>query len=221
MQDLVILKKNDCFTTSEIIADGTNRTHEAIQKIISKHENRFKTFGKVGFEIRPLEKSKTGQKSKIYILNEQQTTFLLTLMRNTDIVLDFKEKLVKEFYKMRNFILEKQSEAWLETRKQGKLTRREETDTIKELVDYAKAQGSKNPNMLYMTYSKLAKKMAGIDKRDNATIMELNNLSLIEHIILNTIRKGISENKHYKEIYQDSKKALQTFKHVAFLEVAS
>ncbi len=217
--DLVILKKNDCFTTSEIIAEGTKRTHEAIQKIISKHENRFKTFGKVGFEIRPLEKSKTGQKSKIYILNEQQTTFLLTLMRNTDIVLDFKEKLVKEFYKMRQFILEKSSQAWIETRKQGKLTRKEETDTIKELVEYAKEQGSKNANMLYMTYSKLANKMAGIDKRDSATVMELNNLSLIEHIILNVIRQGMNENKHYKQIYQKSKQALITFNNVAYLEV--
>lgn len=92
-----------------------------------------------------------------------------------------------------------------------KLTRKAETDTIKELVEYAKAQaqGSKNADMLYMTYSKLANKMAGIADRDTATIMQLNNLSLIENIILNVIQTGIELDKGYKEIYKDSKKALE------------
>ena len=67
---------------------------------------------------------------------------------------------------MRNFILEKQTKEWQLTRKQGKLTRKSETDVIKNLVEYAKLQGSKNADKLYMTYSKLAKKMANVESRD-------------------------------------------------------
>ncbi len=220
MNDLVTLKKDECYTTSKVVADNLNRKHKSIRQLIETNENDFLEFGRLPFQMTPL-KTKSGiQNFKVYFLNEQQATYLITLMRNTEKVRQFKIALVKEFYKMRNFILEKQSTAWIETRKQGKLTRKSETDTIKELVEYAKGQGSKNANMLYMTYSKLANKMAGISNRDTATITELNNLSLIEHITINVIRQGMEQNKHYKEIYQDCKKALETFNTVAYLRIA-
>lgn len=93
-----------------------------------------------------------------------------------------------------------------------------ETDTIKNLVEYAKTQGSQHADKLYMTYSKLANKMAGVSKRDEATVMQLNNLSLMEHIILCVIDAGIIDGKHYKEIYQDCMKRLETVKDLAYLE---
>ena len=77
---------------------------------------------------------------------------------------------------------------------------------------------TKAADKLYMTYSKLANKMAGVSKRDEATVMQLNNLSLMEHIILCVIDSGIVAGKHYKEIYQDCKKRLETVKDLAYLE---
>lgn len=89
------------------------------------------------------------------------------------------------------------TQMWIETRKAGKLTRKAETDTIQKLVEYAKGQGSSHAEMLYMTYSRLANKMAGINKRDEATVMQLNNLSLMENIILHEVDLGIMQGKHY------------------------
>ena len=200
-----------------VIAEGTDNKHESVQRRIRDYEKEISSLGKLGFEIRPM---KSGQEMKIYLLNEPQATFLITLLKNTEIVVNFKLELVKQFYKMRQFILERQTTQWIETRKQGKLTRKSETDVIKELVEYAKNQGSKNAEMLYMTYSKLANKMAGIDKRDNATINQLNNLSLIENIISHCIRAGIEQEKHYKKIYQDCKARLVMFKDIAYLEAS-
>ena len=114
-------------------------------------------------------------------------------------------------------LLEKQSIEWKQTRTQGKLTRKDETDTLKLLVEYAKEQGSSSPNKLYMVYSKLANKTANIQGRDNATVMQLNNLSLIENIILNVVRQGMNSSRHYKDIYQDSKKQLERFSEIAYL----
>lgn len=88
----------------------------------------------------------------------------------------------------------------------------------KEKYKDAKGQGSKHAEMLYMTYSKLANKMAGIEKRDEATVMQLNNLSLMEHIILNVIDAGILMEKNYKLIYQDCKNRLELVKDLAYLE---
>ena len=114
--------------------------------------------------------------------------------------------------------MERQTEEWRATRKQGKLTRKNETDVLKQLVEYAKEQGSKSADKLYIVYSKLAKKAISVPSRDKATIMELNNLNLAENIILHCIKTGIASGKHYKEIYQDSKQRLEMFKIIAFLE---
>lgn len=215
--ELVILKGNDAFTDSLLISKGTGNKHHAIQQLISKYESDFQEFGKVAFEMRPLE---SGQSAKVFLLNEEQATLLLTYMKNTEQIRTFKKNLVSEFYKMRHFILERQTQTWVETRKYGKLTRKAETDTIQKLVEYAKEQGSGHAEMLYMTYSKLANKMAGVKNRDEATVKQLNDLSLMENIILHEIDLGIMKEKHYKEIYKDCKNRLETVKDLAYLEIA-
>ena len=132
--------------------------------------------------------------------------------------LEWKLQYISAFNQMENLIKEKTTETWIETRKTGKLTRKAETDTIQNLVDYAKEQGSAHADMLYMTYSKLANKMAGVQKRDEATVTQLNNLTLMENVILHIIDTGILTGKHYKDIYKDCKKRLETIKDLAYLE---
>lgn len=217
MNELVYLKKDDAFTDSLIIAKHSGVDHRKVKSLIRKYRSRLQGFGKLSS---PCEVESTGgRKATYYELNEEQATFLITLMKNTEAVVSFKVNLVSEFYKMRKFIAEKQTTAWIETRQQGKLTRKAETDVLKQLVEYAKKQGSGHADMLYMTYSKLANKYAGVDKRDNATVMQLNNLSLMEHIILNVIQNGITAGMYYKEIYKASKARLESMKDIAFLGV--
>lgn len=218
MNELVVLKGNNVFTDSKVIADGTGNQHKNVKELIVKYQNEMREFGTLS--VLNVE-SNGGRPEQYYQLNEEQATFLITLLRNSATVVAFKKELVRQFYEMRRFILEKQTSAWIETRQQGKLTRKSETDVIKQLIEYAKNQGSEHADMLYMTYSKLANKMAGIKKRDEATVMQLNNLSLMENIILNCIQSGIMLEKHYKDIYQDCKRRLEAFKDIAYLEVAS
>ena len=135
--------------------------------------------------------------------------------------LEWKLQYIKAFNQMESFIKEKMTQTWIETRQAGKLTRKAETDTIKKLVKYAKGQGSTHADMLYMAYSKLANKMAGIQKRDEATVMQLNNLSLMENIILHVIDTGILTGKHYKEIYKNCKNRMETVKDLAYLEATA
>lgn len=44
----------------------------------------------------------SGQKAKVYKLNEQQATLLITFLDNSEIVANFKTLLVKQFYEMRD-----------------------------------------------------------------------------------------------------------------------
>ncbi len=113
--------------------------------------------------------------------------------------------------------MEKQSEEWKNARLKGKENRLQETDIIKQLVEYAKNQGSIHADKLYMTYTKLAKRILP-GSRDNMNTIELNTMSMIENIILQAIRADIAADKHYKEIYKDCKARLEQFADIAYLD---
>ena len=208
MEELVFIKRNDAFTNSKVIADGTGVSHRKLKEVIKKHTKNIETFGKL---YAPYEAESTGgRREQIFILNEPQAAFLITLLKNTDTVVKFKTELVRQFYMMRRFLAEKQTAEWIETRKQGKLIRKDETNVIQQLVEYAKEQGSSHADMLYMTYSKLANKMSGITDRETASILQLNDLSTMERLITKVVLDGMSEGIHYKDIYKRSKERLET-----------
>lgn len=75
------------YTLSNIIAEGAGIKHSSITRTIRKHEKDFEEFGKLGFKIRP---SNSGQNEKIYKLNEDQAILLITYLKNTDIVREFR-----------------------------------------------------------------------------------------------------------------------------------
>ncbi len=220
MNELVTLKNNDVFTDSLVIAEGTKSKHKHLKNLIAKYENDLNDFGKVYFLKGTLKTNGGIQEISYYQLNEEQATFLITLLRNSKVVVAFKKELVKQFYQMRQLLLEKQTPHWQNTREESKVSRLMETDEIKRLVEYAKEQGSKNADKYYITFSKLANKAVGLDsgQRDNATAGQLNNLVLIENIINNVIKDGIKKEIYYKEIYQECKSRINSFLSVAYLE---
>lgn len=214
MYELVELKRNDVFTNSKVIAEGTENQHESVVAIIRKYEKDICEFGKL--EYSDLKSGKRGQPEKIYYLNEEQATFVITLLRNSKTVVKFKKELVRQFYAMRKFLLDKQSKQWNDTRLANKENRLKETDVIKMLVDYAKEQGSTHSDKLYLTYTKLAKSIIG-GNRDTVSVTDLNNLTLVESIILQTIRIDMSMGMPYKDIYKDCKDRLERFADIAYL----
>ena len=131
MYELVEVRQDKIFTNSKVIAMGTNNQHKNVKEIIQKYEKIFEEtpeLGKVTFKTEALP---SGQKEKIYLLNEGQAMFLMTLLRNDGVdgvVVKFKAKLASEFIRMRKFICEKQSRLWSETRISNKENRLKETD---------------------------------------------------------------------------------------------
>lgn len=91
-----------------------------------------------------------------------------------------------------------------------------ETDVIKLLVEYAKEEGSTHYDKLYLIYTKLAKTIVG-GERDSMTASEINNLTLVESIILQTIKIDMSMGMHYKDIYKDCKNRIEQFMDIAYL----
>lgn len=101
---MVINYKDEAFTNSLIIAQGTGVEHSSVIRLATNYKTELEEFGRVGFQIVPLETKGGIQKVKICRLNEEQATFLISLMKNTKPVVQFKKALVKEFYSMKKFI---------------------------------------------------------------------------------------------------------------------
>lgn len=111
MTNIVFLEPNkmdsEPFTTSDVIAGQTGVTHRYIREAIQKYKAEMETFGILvanGTFI-PERKRGRGQPQKIYKLNEQQATFLMTLLKNTPVVVRFKQELVRQFYAMREELM--------------------------------------------------------------------------------------------------------------------
>lgn len=147
MNDLVYLSPNteEPFTTSEVIAECAGVKRDTVQKLVQRHEKDLREFGKVGFQIRPLSGSKTGQTVKVYHLNEQQATLLLTFLRNTPAVIGFKKELVRQFFSMRKELMSIKT-----IKAERKPLRTSMTDTIKALPD------SPHKQFKYNQYTDLA-----------------------------------------------------------------
>ena len=98
--------------------------------------------------------------------------------------------------------------------------RKNETNIIKILENYAKAQGSKNYNKLYLVYTKLVYKTLGIQSgnRDNLSPNILSILSTMEILIAQTVIELMKKNVHYKIIYITTKEKLYTLKELLYIE---
>ena len=124
------IKKQELFTTSDIIALHTKHSYRSIQRTIENHIEQLKRFGQVRFEITPVKYQRGTNEKKIYHLNEPQATLLITFLRNNDIVTEFKTELVKQFYLMRTELMKRQ-----QARNDLKPIRRELTNAIKDRAD--------------------------------------------------------------------------------------
>nr|DAO77212.1 MAG TPA: hypothetical protein [Bacteriophage sp.] len=152
MSNLVYLAPNtkEPFTTSEVIAECAEVKHHAIQQLIQKHKPDFRSFGLIAFEMRkPPAGSKGGRPETIYHLNEQQATLLMTYLRNTPVVREFKKELVRQFFAMRKELLNIKT-----VKAERKTIRLGMTDAIKALPD------SPHKQFKYNQYTDLAYRTA-------------------------------------------------------------
>ena len=98
--EIVSLVDGEAVTTTLAIAAGCEVDHASVIKLVRTYQADMEEFGRVGFEIQTFQTAGGQQAREIATLNEQQSTLLLTYMRNSVIVRDFKKRLVKEFWRM-------------------------------------------------------------------------------------------------------------------------
>ena len=108
LADLVFVHglNEEPYTTDKIIAEHSGNSLHAVKVLIYNHKQDFEDFGILSFEMTKLPGR--GRPQKTYHLNEQQATFLITMLDNTPQVKQFKKSLVREFYAMKQELTQRQ-----------------------------------------------------------------------------------------------------------------
>lgn len=218
MNDIVFLRNEEAVTDSLRVAEMFEKRHDRVLRALEnlirglpKNDETKRLFIKTWY----IEKQ-NGQRYPKYLMNRDGFSLLVMGFTGKK-ALEWKLKYISAFNAMEKVIRERQTQDWITTRKQGKLTRQAETAVIRKLVEYAKNQGSEHADRLYLVYTKLANKMANVENRDTATTQQLMDLGLMENVILHQIDIGILAGMHYKQIYQECKNRLSQVKQIAYI----
>lgn len=183
------------YTTSEIIAECAEVQHHTITRLLRNHKERFEAFGFYGFEIHKLDGK--GRPKKVYRLNEQQATLLITYLDNTPQVVEFKTNLVKAFFELREEVAEFRYQRALEKPKRKTLH-----ECIKQWENAPKHAHSTVTNLLLKGATGMNKKQlmaarGGVTGIDSLTSSELIQYQALEDMAIALINLNMG--------YQDIK----------------
>ncbi len=209
--DLVKMRGKNAVCDSLDVAEHFGKRHDNVIRLI---DNLLKIEGvKQTFVVSKYVDSK-GEQRKRYYMNRDGFSLLVMGFTGKEAI-EWKLKYIEAFNRMEQLLFQKQTEVYKDTRAYQKAVRKQETDAIKLLVDYAEGQGSRNAVRYYSSLSKLADKTAGITDRETATIEQIGMLALAENIIAKCIAEGIELEEPYKDIYQECKRKLEAFRTAA------
>ncbi|WP_339002228.1 hypothetical protein KST09_04350 [Fusobacterium animalis] len=136
---------------------------------------------------------------------EFRTMFILTIDQAKQVLLRESKVVRKAVIQYLNLLEKRIREL---ERKKGKITRKQETNSIKMLLEYGNIPKEKQ-HLYYMTYSKLPFIVLGMKKvsRDSLPADDLEQIKELESIIQVTILTSIIKKLEVKAIYQECKKA--------------
>ena len=136
---------------SRLLAMQLDNQHRPVMALLYKYMGKFKTFGHVSFKNADGERKQGGGKAQRYaLLNENQGYFLLSLSRNTDIVVTLKARLITAFSEARKAA---------DMRRTGYLL----TYHWLQKAIHTAAAGSANEQYVHINVAKLLTKTFGID----------------------------------------------------------
>lgn len=170
----------------------------SVKVLIEKYTTELEQVnGKVRFEI--LSSGRTKQDKKIYFLNEQQSTLLVLMMRNTAIVLKFKVKLVQAFF---------EAKTQIQDRAIAKLEYPAMTSAIQEAHENPKPYHYSNEadlinRIILGTTAKKYCELNEIDRtclRDNLTNPQIDLINHLQRLNTSMIEIGMNFEKRKEKL---------------------
>lgn len=170
------------------------KRHQDLFELIKQYERQLLTLGKLLFQAGPSTGSRTGQIERFALLTENQAYFLLTLSRNTPVVVELKLQMVRAF---------------------GDARRAAEVRQVEYLPEYhalhdaikVAAAGSPNEKWLHINANKAMNQLVGIGPGQRATAGAGVQSLLTVGCLLAT--QAVREGKDGQTVHQRLKNALK------------
>lgn len=223
MVDLVLAKKNEVFADSRLVADKFDKRHIEVMRKIDKLLLDISTIKRGTFDTLKFNKKEgeyRGQTFDYYEMNREAFSLLVMSFTGKK-ALEWKMKFNNAFYTMEKQLVllqsNKQSELWLAQRTQAKQIRSEETDIIKEFVEYATKQGSQKAQFYYKHITVATYKCLGLVQyqrpklRETLDMMQTSQLIMAEMVAQKSLQKYMQDGEHYKTIFTLVKQDLEQF----------
>lgn len=204
-RNLVTISHGKPTTTSLLIAETFQKRHGDVLRAIEKLDCS-PSFNRRNFTSVEYLDAK-GESRPMYRVTRDGFTFLAMGFRGMRAA-QFKEQFIGEFNRMEKALARRKDQEFIEARNAGKVVRRMETDSIAQLVAYAKTQGSWNADRYFLAFTKLTYKALGLDTdgsfpvRDYLPPILAAKLAVIEAAVSEVIEQGITAALPYKAVYQ-------------------
>ena len=217
--DLVEVTNNKVFCDSSMVAKKFGQKHDKVIIII---ENLISDLMAISsrHKVEKVTKHYRGRDYTAYLMDRRFFSLLAMRFKGKR-ALEWQIKFNDAFYEMEKNILmsnlNKNDIKFLDVREQGKVSRKEETDVIKDFIEYATAQGSKGAkwyyknitNATYRALDLMAQKKPKL--RDSMDIYQVSELLLAERVAKDQLRKYMNMGRHYKDIYDSVRDDLIVF----------
>jgi len=230
---IVFIKDDELYVGTGKLAQKFEVKHRSLTRLVKKYEPDFLEFGEgiSAIQLRQFQSEKAGKPFDEYVLNESQAAYLLTLFTNTDKVRKFKKYLTSEFFRQRKILNriyaaklkqenDRKNAEWAENRRLGIVERHTQTDMIKKFIEYARSQGSQDPDRYYVNLTKMENsvlfhlKLITIKYKNLRQIVSslgLAALRMADHIVAKALQDGMDKRMYYKDIFQLAKARIETF----------
>ncbi len=222
MNNLVLSRKEDVYCDSRVVAKKFGKKHHEVMRVIEKLVDDISKLRAISNRPKYNEilGEYRGQTFTYYEMNREFFS-LLAMRFKTKRAFEWQIKFNDAFYDMEKRLIQseqnRQSEMYLTQRNQSKQIRREETDIIKDFVEYAEKQGSQHAKFYYKHITNAVYQCLGLVQyqqpklRETLDLLETNQLIMAEITAKNSLIKYMNENEHYKAIFSLVKKDLEAF----------
>lgn len=206
-QSLVQEIQGELLVSSLVIAENVDYEHRSVIQLINSYKNLFDITRPL--HLKCIGTNGTSSYKTWYELNEEQTTFLFTLMKNSEKIVSFKFNLTRAFYLMKSKLQENSftipktfSEALLLASKQAEQIEKQNQLLLeqKPKVDFFEAVTGSKDTIDIGTVAKVLNKKVGRNKlfeilRDNNILMN-NNMPYQKYVDSGYFR--VIESKYTK-----------------------
>lgn len=199
--------KGEARADSRLLAKQLGNQHKNSMDLIERYAAKFKRFGHLPFQTEVGKRVQGGGKAERYaLLNEDQCYFLLSLSRNTDIVVDLKADLIAAFREARD-----RSSV---TDAQYLPLYHAMHDEVAALARRAKECGSNTPErMFHINANKALNAIMGIasGERDTLTIEQRLLLTTLQAVWRNHLHASLERGDDHHEAFRKAKAAVLAY----------